>query len=177
LVLVWFAAISDGRTGRIPNYATYTAAGWGLVLNTAPLLSARLVLDGWSQTVEVGDVGFEASLLGLAICFGVMIVGYAMAGSGAGDVKLAAAIGSLVGWRIALQCLMATFIIAGASLTTWLIWARGPRAVGRALLGPLFRRLAPAHAPLPTDDDARLLAAPVPMGLFFALATTLVLFW
>jgi Flp pilus assembly protein protease CpaA len=177
LALVWYSGAVDVRCGRIPNHATYTAVAWALAINSAPQFAVRFAAGSAAGRINVGDMGLAESVAGLVIGFAVMIVGYLMAGSGAGDVKLSAALGALLGWRVALQCLLATFIIAGAAVTIWLVWTRGPRAVARALFGPGLRLIAPAHAPLPTIDDATLLAAPVPMGAFFALGTTLMLFW
>ena len=75
------AAVFDIRKRIIPNWLT----GLGLVLG--------IVANVWST----GLVGLRESLLGLAVGFGVMLPGYLIGGLGGGDVKLMAAIGSMVG--------------------------------------------------------------------------------
>ncbi len=173
--LVVASAATDGLLGKIPNYLTYPGVGWGLLINTFPRVAEWVLLVPDSNELRVGDVGAAGSLSGLTVCFAIMVLGYLMAGSGAGDVKLAAALGSLLGFRIALQCLLATFIIAGAVILVWLIWNRGPRAVWRALEGELLRFVISGYKPAHGDEERKLLEGSVPLGVFFALGTLLVL--
>jgi prepilin peptidase CpaA len=75
------AAAIDLRTGRIPNplTATVAAAGFGF---------AVFGLTGQSMA---------GALAGAVIGFGVMLPGYLFGGTGAGDVKLLAALGTWLG--------------------------------------------------------------------------------
>ena len=75
------AAAIDLRTGRIPNplTATVAAAGFGF---------AVFGLTGQSMA---------GALAGAAIGFVVMLPGYIFGGTGAGDVKLLAALGTWLG--------------------------------------------------------------------------------
>src|SRR5580692_12667524 len=81
LLLVVIAAVYDIRFRRIPNWLVLTGLLAGVVLNT-------LLLE-WS--------GVRASLLGIILAFLVYFPLYLLRGMGAGDVKLMAAIGALVG--------------------------------------------------------------------------------
>lgn len=81
VVLVMAAAATDIRSRRIPNWLTLSGVCAGLSLNW--FLHG---LDGLKSSVE-----------GLLLGFGVYFVLYALRAMGAGDVKLMAAVGSVVG--------------------------------------------------------------------------------
>ncbi|MEM1055061.1 MAG: A24 family peptidase [Bacteroidota bacterium] len=88
LLLVTVAAVTDLREGRIPNALTLTAAGVGLVLG---------VLTGAIQTAVL------AGLAGGGALFAVRLLGHALyrqPGMGWGDVKLAGALGTIIGWPV-----------------------------------------------------------------------------
>src|SRR6266705_6332474 len=92
------AAISDVRERRIPNRLTYPAMLAGLVLQAA--------LHGWK--------GLLLSAGGGLFFGGVFLLFYAVRAMGAGDVKLAAALGCIVGSSAALQLMFATAVAGGA---------------------------------------------------------------
>src|ERR1051326_1711318 len=89
LIVVFIAAVYDLRYRRIPNWLTASGVLAGLAMNT-------FLLEGWR--------GVQLSLIGLGVAFGLYFVLYALRAMGAGDVKLMAAIGTIVGvsywWRI-----------------------------------------------------------------------------
>jgi prepilin signal peptidase PulO-like enzyme (type II secretory pathway) len=99
--------------------------------------------------------------------------GYDLSGGGAGDVKLAAAIGALLGLQ-GLFAVAYSYIVAAAAIIVWSVYNNGPlalvKAAGRTiggLLGPLW--------PFPaTDTDTALLMKPIPLGPYFAIGTLLV---
>ena len=74
-------AVIDIRCRRIPNTVTLSMAVLGLCL----------------AVVGASDVTLGSSALGLAFGFGLMMPGYVVGATGAGDVKLFAATGSVVG--------------------------------------------------------------------------------
>ena len=84
LALVLGAAVYDVRYRRIPNWLSVSGVLIGLALNT-------FLYQGWP--------GLRLSLLGLAVAFGVYFLLYALRAIGAGDVKLMAEVGALVGWQ------------------------------------------------------------------------------
>jgi prepilin peptidase CpaA len=75
------AAAIDLRTRRVPNPLT-------ALLATAGIALAATGLSG---------VSFGASLVGLALGLALMLPGHVFGATGAGDVKLFAAIGALLG--------------------------------------------------------------------------------
>jgi prepilin peptidase CpaA len=97
--LVLGAAVFDVRYRRIPNWLTVTGVLAGLALN------------GFLAQGRPGL--FVSSLLGLAIAFGVYFVLYALRAMGAGDVKLMAAVGAIVGWPNWFGIFIVTAIIGG----------------------------------------------------------------
>jgi len=81
IVVVTIAAIYDLRFRRIPNW----------------LVLAALILGIGLNTVLFELTGLRYSLLGLGLAFLVYFPLYLLRGMGAGDVKLMAAIGSIMG--------------------------------------------------------------------------------
>src|SRR5580658_657696 len=97
LALVIGAAAYDVPYRRVPNWITATGVLLGLAMNT--------FLYGWP--------GLQMSLAGLAVGFGAYFILYSMRAMGAGDVKLMAAIGAMVGWQDWFGIFIATAIIGG----------------------------------------------------------------
>jgi prepilin peptidase CpaA len=92
------AAITDVRERRIPNRLTYPAMISGLVLQAS--------MHGW-----------RGLLLGLGGGFlfgGVFLLFHLVRAMGAGDVKLGAALGCIIGPAGSLQVMFATAIAGGA---------------------------------------------------------------
>jgi prepilin peptidase CpaA len=82
VLIVGIAAASiDLRTRRIPNLLTGLAATAGLVM----------------ATTGAGDLTVGRAVAGLAIGAAVMLPGHVFGATGAGDVKLMAAMGTLLG--------------------------------------------------------------------------------
>jgi prepilin peptidase CpaA len=82
LALIAIAAVYDLLYRRIPNWLTIGGVFAGLALNT-------FIYQGWP--------GLRLSMLGLGVGFGAYLALYSLRAMGAGDVKLMAAIGALVG--------------------------------------------------------------------------------
>ena len=93
VVLVASAAWMDLSTRRIPNWITIPGAAAGVVL----------------QSLYGGLHGTLAALAGACAGFAIFILIYIAGGIGAGDVKLFAAVGALVGP----QSLAVVFVITG----------------------------------------------------------------
>jgi prepilin peptidase CpaA len=98
LTLVLGAAVYDVRYRRIPNWLTVTGVVAGVSMNT-------FLYQGWP--------GLRFSLIGLAVAFGVYLALYALRAMGAGDVKLMAALGSMVGWEDWFGVFIITAILGG----------------------------------------------------------------
>jgi Flp pilus assembly protein protease CpaA len=111
------AAWTDFRRRIIPNWITY------------PALAASLTI----AFVRFGVDGLVASLLGAAVCGGMLLVAWLAGALGGGDVKLAALIGATYGWAGGLYALMWTFTLAAVCMLSMTIWTDGARGVWRAL--------------------------------------------
>ena len=93
------AAVSDVRERLIPNRLTYPAMVAGLIL--------QLALHGWR--------GLLLSAGGGLLFGGIFLLFYLVRAMGAGDVKLAAALGCIVGADALFRVMFAT-ALAGAAL-------------------------------------------------------------
>jgi prepilin peptidase CpaA len=96
--LVAGAAAYDIPYRRIPNWLTASGVLAGLAMNT-------FLYQGWS--------GVRLSLGGLALGFGAYLILYMLRAMGAGDVKLMAALGALVGWQDWIGIFIVTAIVGG----------------------------------------------------------------
>jgi len=104
LAVVLVAAVYDVRFRRIPNWITVSGAALGLLLNA--FLSGPP--DAW---FSLSGVWF--SLRGLGLGFGVYFLLYLIRAMGAGDAKLMAAVGALVGWQDWFGIFVITAILGG----------------------------------------------------------------
>src|SRR5258708_17440795 len=101
-------ADTDVRHRRIPTKLVLATLIGGLILNTA--------FDGWN--------GFLVSLGGSALAFGLMLLLHLFATMGAGDVKLFAAVGAIVGISHVLPTLMIVALTGGVLAGCKMIYAR-----------------------------------------------------
>jgi prepilin peptidase CpaA len=155
LALAIAAAIIDVQQHRVPNWLTYPGIGLGVVL--------RGSLLGWK--------GLAGAVEGCLLAGGIMFLFYAVRAMGAGDVKLMAAIGSLVGPRQAGVVLLATAIFGGVLAIVYAVYRRRMGATLRNL-GSVLRFHASAglqaHPELNLDNPATLR---MPYGLAIAAGT------
>jgi prepilin peptidase CpaA len=149
-------AYMDVRYRRIPNKLVLIILIGGLVLNT--------VFDGWN--------GLLASLGGCALAFGLMFMLHLLGTMGAGDVKLCAAVGSVIGVSHVLATLMIIALTGGVLAVFKMIHAR---RVGATMFGVLqfFYGLLPGHTvprfEVPADISYTLpYAVPICFGSFVA---------
>jgi prepilin peptidase CpaA len=92
------AAVYDVRYRRIPNWISVGGSLIGVALNSF---------------LYPGVSGLIFALKGLALGFGVYFVLYVLHAMGAGDVKLMAAVGSLVGWQDWFGIFLITAMLGG----------------------------------------------------------------
>ena len=170
---------------RIPNWATYPATLWSLTLNSissitqtlhdAPefaLGSAPVHSYEWLS----GTIGLGPSLAGLIACCTVMLLPYKLSKSGAGDVKLAGAIGSLVGFRDGMLIIAMTYVFAGLYVLLYVIWTSGLLATLQVILRLCGAALLLGIVLPPTREQRAVLNQSIPLGPFFTLGTMTVLF-
>src|ERR1039458_9223489 len=98
LALVLGAAVYDVMYRRIPNWLNVLGVLAGIALNT-------FLYSGLSGT--------WFALKGLGLAFGLYVVLYALRAMGAGDVKLMAAVGAIVGWPNWFGIFIVTAIVGG----------------------------------------------------------------
>ena len=98
VVGVLIATVVDLRTRRVPNVLTAAMAAVGLGLAAAGL----------------SGVSLGMALLGLVVGLAVMLPGHVIGATGAGDVKLMAAVGALVGPSLAFKAFLFTALAGGA---------------------------------------------------------------
>ena len=116
LALVLGAAVYDVRYRRIPNWLNLTGVILGLVLNSFIYPSGTGSVFGFQ--------GLLFGLKGLLLAFVVYVVLYAIRAMGAGDVKLMAAIGAIVGWENWFGIFVVTAVIGGI-MAIILVLAKG----------------------------------------------------
>ena len=91
------ATIVDLRTRRIPNVLTGTMAGAGLGL----------------AVFGLGGISVGAAVLGCVVGLVLMLPGHALGATGGGDVKLMAAVGSLLGPLVVINAVLFTAVAGG----------------------------------------------------------------
>ena len=112
-VAVVGAAI-DARTGHVPNWLTLGA------LLSAPPVAFALECSAHGVRAGLGAAGL--SLLGALICGIGPLVAFIKGGMGGGDVKLLAAIGALLGFRLGLDAEFYGFVIGALYVPAKLAW-------------------------------------------------------
>jgi prepilin peptidase CpaA len=91
------ATVIDLRSRRIPNELTAAMGCIGLAL----------------AVTGTSGVSVSASLTGLVLGLLLMLPGYALGATGAGDVKLMAAVGAIVGPALVLSAFLCTSVAGG----------------------------------------------------------------
>jgi prepilin peptidase CpaA len=109
IVMLLAAAVFDILYRRIPNWLTVTGVVLGLAMNAV---------------IGAPEAGLLFSVVGLLVGFTVYAVLYALRAMGAGDVKLMAAIGALVGWERWFGIFFITALIGGV-MALILVVSRG----------------------------------------------------
>jgi len=165
VALLTWAAVTDVRERRIPNWLTLT-----------------VLLSGLAQScTRWALIPLSQSLYGLLVAFAVGIVLYALGARGGGDVKLLSGIGAWIGVRPVLWVFAAAAIV---SLVVVLV-----QCAIQGKLGLLFRntavtllavvnvrRLGAEHV-LDTGRHSRSIDRPLPNAVPLLIATIAVVLW
>jgi prepilin peptidase CpaA len=115
------ATVIDIRTRRIPNELTASLAGVGVAL----------------AATGVSGVPLWASFAGFVVGLALMIPGHLLGATGAGDVKLMAAVGAVVGPATVVTAFLFT-AVAGGVLAVVVAKRRGRLAATIAQTGKLI---------------------------------------
>lgn len=164
VLLLVCTSFTDLKSRKIYNWASYTAAVWGLLLCVLP------------HPFSTGSIGLVQSVSGFLTCFVLMLVPYTLARGGAGDVKLAAAIGALLGVGDGLLVIAFAYIIAAICILGWSIIRNGPLSLARALTQKFAAKYFPQYFHAPSMQQKLLLDQPIPLAGFFAAAAIIVVF-
>lgn len=140
------AVVSDVRYGRIPNKLTY------------PAILAGVALGFMTGGLE----GMWSSFAGFALGFVVLFAGMMFGGIGGGDVKLAAAMGALVGLPVTALGLLYMCLCSGAIAFGILIWKGKLFASLRRISRYMFTSLLPF---LETEQLREEDSDPFPLGV------------
>ena len=153
LTVTFIAALTDLRSGKVPNTLTYPAALLGLLL-----------------ILLISPQDFAGSVAGLLGTLALYLLLHQFAGLGAGDAKLMAAVGALKGFSFALYAsfyILCTGLIAGIAVLAWTgCLANSLRWVFRTLAGTVVPGLRP------TPGSTRLHAMPFAPLIFVGIAWT-----
>ena len=155
------AGWTDLRSRRIPNWLTVPGLAIGIAANT--------ILGGWS--------GLKASLLGAALGLGLLLPFVLLRALGAGDWKLAGALGAFTGPAMLIDLLLASVFVAGVMAVALIIY-RGRvlqtlRNIGHILVSLVTFRLPGSRVSLDNPDSLK-----VPYGVALALTVMLYgIFW
>jgi prepilin peptidase CpaA len=156
-VLAVVAAGTDLRSRRIPNWLTVP----GLLVG----LAANVALGGWS--------GLKTSLLGTALGLVLLLPFVLLRSLGAGDWKLAGALGAFAGPGILVDLLLGSVFVAGVMAVALVIYKgrtrQAIRNIGHILISLVTFRLPGTQVSLDNPDSLK-----VPYGV--ALAFTMVLY-
>ncbi len=105
-MLVLSAAVTDAWHRKVYNALTLPAMLLGLVLHT--------VAQGWP--------GLLFAILGLVVGGLLFYPAFWVGGMGGGDIKLMAALGSLMGWRFAVDTAVDTALLGGVAAVGLLLY-------------------------------------------------------
>ena len=97
LLMLVLAVVTDVTKRKIPNV----------------LIMAGLVVALIGQLFLAGGQGWQAWLFGMLAGFAAFLPLYLLRGMAAGDVKLMATVGAFVGWGMALQIALVSFVFGG----------------------------------------------------------------
>jgi len=171
LVLLLVSATTDLRHRKIYNWLSYPVFGWAVLLSGLGTLAPA----SWGLEPLLDSVlPLGECLAGGLVSAGVMLAIYSVAGGGAGDVKLAIAIGALVGPELTLWAIAVSYLLAASFVTVDSLLTRRLRLLGPATLRLLGAQLAPERVQPPTAEQRRFLRRPIPLAGFFAVGTLLV---
>jgi prepilin peptidase CpaA len=107
------ASIDDLRRRAIANWINVAGLAAGLAYHTA----------------NGGLAGLARSVGGAALGFGLFLIFYCLGGMGAGDVKLSAAFGAVLGPSGILLATLLAAPIGAAMAVAWILWRRHVRAI------------------------------------------------
>jgi prepilin peptidase CpaA len=156
VAMALIAGWTDWRSRRIPNWLTVSGFLVGVSVNT----------------FASGLLGLRTSLLGAGFGLLVLLPFVFLRSLGAGDWKLAGALGAFVGWEMLADLLLGSVLVAGIMALGLVIYKRRfketLRNIGRLLLSMVTFRMPGAEVSLDNPQSLK-----IPYGVALALTTLL----
>jgi prepilin peptidase CpaA len=156
LVLAFIAGITDFRNRRIPNWLTVPAFLVGVAANS--------FFNGWG--------GLKTALLGTLVGLGVLLPFVLLRSLGAGDWKLAGALGAFTGPGLLIDLLLLSLFVAGMMAVMLIIYKGRVREtlrnIGHILISLVTFQLPGHRVSLDNPDSLK-----VPYGVALALSVML----
>jgi prepilin peptidase CpaA len=154
MVLAAVAGYTDWRQRRIPNWLTVSGALAGIAVNV----------------VMSGRGGLKTSLLGLGLGLLLLLPFVLLRSLGAGDWKLAGALGACVGWQALADLLIGSIFVAGIMAFALVVYKR---RLGQTLrnIGRMLGAMVQLHMPgreVSLDNPESL---KIPYGVALAVTT------
>lgn len=146
-VVLVMAIGTDLRASRIPNWLTFSAMGFALV----------------SHFGLAGFPGVLFSLAGLTAGLGLFLILYVSGSIGAGDVKLMAAVGAMIGPSGALISAVLAILVGG-------VYALGALCFHWGLIGAARRLVSAIQGAVLVGDKAWMQELALPFRLRYGLA-------
>lgn len=157
VLLSLIAGWTDLRSRRIPNWLTVTALLIGV--------GASIMVGGWS--------GLWNSLKGAGLGLALLLPFVLLRSLGAGDWKLAGALGAFTGPSLLITLLLGSVFVAGVMAASLIVYKRRVlqtmRNIGHILVSLVTFQLPGARVSLDSPDSLK-----VPYGV--ALAFTVILY-
>jgi prepilin peptidase CpaA len=157
VILVGIASYTDLRWRRIPNVLTFPAIGCGLVL--------YVVTGGWE--------GLLLSLSGALLAPSMLSLVHGGKGPGMGDIKMAAALGAILGPTLGVMAMLLGVIVGGVGVVLWVSaeWGMFGDLWLINWMGRLFGRSRSEPAP----ERKEVSGVAIPYGVALAIGTLLTL--
>ncbi|QPP51555.1 prepilin peptidase [Halomonas sp. SS10-MC5] len=166
--MLWFLVVVAGfidlRVHRIPNRLILAGAAMGILL------------QGWA----VGAGGVLAAIYGLLVGLAILMPGYLMGFTGAGDVKLMASIGTFLGPLGVLQVGLTSIVVGGIVALMFAVSA----LLNRTALSPwnryglMMKTLFVTGRPLYiAPKEGEVMGKKFPFAISIALGTTGWMLW
>ena len=165
VLLIIVAAFYDIHWLKIPNWLTYPGVLWGLCINVLGIFVSE------EARQSLGCVGLLESFSGLVVPTFFMFILFSATGGGAGDVKLIAALGALLGLHVAINAILISFVMAGAIALVIAIWKLGVFGFFDYVFRGIGSYVLPRCISRPSKGSGEMLKQPMPLAPSFAVGT------